>query len=153
MNSLKGVWRGKEKLWKVFWLYTVVLPLASYLIFIALPLKLYGTPIVTYSYFFVGWSLFNSLLLVPMWRCAANTRWWVWTRLARINVLIIAAQICLFIGSGGLSDLSGQNRATSACRTILMDQAREKQLDPGTYLSQHHTNETICIHNLMNVLR
>ena len=30
MNWLGNVWRGKEKLWKVFWLFSVVVPIASY---------------------------------------------------------------------------------------------------------------------------
>jgi type VI protein secretion system component VasK len=153
MNWLKRAWRGEERLWKVFWLYSLFAPLLAYLLLIVFPLQVYGTLLITYSYFFVGWTLFNCWVVVPLWRCADNTGWWLWTRLARINVLVIVVQICVFIWSGGFTDLSGQNRASATCGAILEDQAREQHLNAEKYRVQHHPEEMVCIRNVMNVLR
>jgi|ERR1019366_22795 hypothetical protein len=111
MKWFRRAWRGEEKLWRVFWLYSVLVPLTAYLFLIVLPIRIYATPLVTYSYFFVGWAALNCWLIVPMWRCGDNTNWWVWTRLARINVLIMFVEVCTYFYSGGLTDLSGRNRA------------------------------------------
>jgi hypothetical protein len=153
MCWFKRAWRGEERLWKVFWLYSVLGPIVAYLALIVVPLETKNIVIVSYSYFFALLAVFNSMLVVPLWRCAANTSWWLWTRLARIEVLLLIVQILVFVFSGGVSDLSGRERASEACRVILEDQAREKHVDISQYVSDHHQEEATCIQNISAVFR
>ena len=153
MTWFTRAWQGHERLWVVFWLYGACVPFAAYLCLVAWPLKSLGHPTITYSHFFAGWTLFNVLLIVPMWRCARNARWWLWKRLARANALIIAAEVVYFVCAGGLSDLSGAGRAYSVCTQILEDRAMEQHADITQYMNQHAPERTRCIQDVVRVLR
>jgi hypothetical protein len=153
MLWLRNAWHGEVKLWKVFWLLSGLAPLSVYYLLFALPLQLYGNVIVTLSHFLAAWALFNIWLVVPLWRCAANTSWRVWTQLARINVLILVGHILYFIGAGGFDDLSGQQRAVELCRHIQLDQAKDKHLDVQQYVTTHATEELRCRESITSWLR
>ena len=154
MQWFRDAWQGKVKLWKMFSLLLMnLLPLSLYYLAIVLPLQLYGHVFVTYSYFLAIWTLFNIWLVVPLWRCAANTRWRGWTRLVRVLVLILVGQILVFIVAGGFGDLSGQKRAMEVCRQIQIDRARDKHLDAQQYITTHMTEELRCRFSISSVLR
>ena len=84
MNDIMAAWNGKEKLWKVFWLYnfllgTLLLSAMDYLVGL-------GTVIEVITYLIVlVWAVW---VLVSLWRCAFNAKWRIWGYLARALVVL-----------------------------------------------------------------
>lgn len=153
MRWLRIVWPGNEKLWKVFLLGGVIVPLGGWYVLMSLPMKLSGHGLMRLSYFMVLLTILNSWLVVPLWRCAANTNWWVWTRLARMFTLLLVGQILYFIWDGGFEDLSFHKRAAVLCRQILIVQVGSKHADVAQYVASHSSEEQLCRDNLADALR
>lgn len=153
MRWLGKIWRGEEALWKVFWPLLVLFPLGVNYFAIVLPLRLYGHVFVTYSYFWLFMTIFNTWLAVPLWRCAANTRWRVWTRLVRVSVLLIIGQNIYFVATGGLADLSWEQRAFETCRKIQFIRAHDIHVDPQQYIATHPVQEQRCRDSLTSIFR
>lgn len=153
MNCFKRAWRGKVRLWKIFWLVAVVVPIVSFNLLIGGPLRFYHVQLVRYSYYAAAWMLFNCWSLVPVWRCAANTNWWVWTRLARMSVVILAVQILYYAFTNDLTDLSYEKRATADCRRLFIKYARTLKIPLDEYLHANAEREIQCRHSVAGALR
>ena len=91
-------WNGEERLWKVYWIYGILLGMITFafignaLVFwLALTTKVYF-PIVIYNIFMASYFVWNN---VSIWRCSKNAKWPGWLVVARALV-IVGAIIFLF---------------------------------------------------------
>lgn len=92
MGFIKRAWNGQEKLWKVYWLYGVLLGIVAQVIFLGLEiLSAIG------GFYIVACVLATLLLLayavwsnVALWRCAWNAKATFWGYVVRILVVISA---------------------------------------------------------------
>ncbi|MDH3468821.1 MAG: hypothetical protein OES26_23490 [Gammaproteobacteria bacterium] len=96
MEFISDGLRGREPLWKVFWLYTVVLGLVLTVIF-EMVLDNLGT---------IGWTfvvgvaaLWGLWVLLSLWQCAYQTEWRGWAIAARTGVILIVIVIVVEIAS------------------------------------------------------
>ena len=84
LEPIIAAWSGKEKLWKVFWLYNFILGTAiGYAIDYVAGLGL----IIEIAVFTVVliWAIW---VLVALWRCAFNSRWRGWGYVCRGVVVL-----------------------------------------------------------------
>lgn len=93
MNSLKILfmkgWVGQQKLWLVFWVYSLILSLVNYLLMVVYYSDfnyLFNTKITRLEILIN--STFMVLISVPIWRCANNCNKKFWGIFARIFVVI-----------------------------------------------------------------
>lgn len=92
MGFFKRAWRGEEKLWKVFWLYGVLLYTVLSLVFLVLLV-----PVVLASLMIPAFGLVPFIIMLPytvwvwvaVWRCAWNAKWRLWGYVARILVVVV----------------------------------------------------------------
>lgn len=100
VSFLLRAWRGEEKLWKVFWLWGLLVPIA-----LSFPLgwvehSLLATPFHR-PYLAVYWGLSAAYFwwgLVATWRCARNTDSKIFTRsMQALNVFFILALVLFFL--------------------------------------------------------
>jgi hypothetical protein len=153
MDWFRRAWRGEVRLWKIFWLATGVVPLFSFYLLMVWPQRFYHTQIVRFSYYAAAWMVFSCWSLVPLWRCAPNTKWWVWTRLTRMFVVIVAGQILYFAWAGGFTDLSYEKRASVECRRISLIYAQKLKMPAEEYLRTNTQRELECRHIVAEALR
>jgi len=92
MEFITDSLKGREPLWKVFWLYTVLLGVVLTVIF--------GTVIDGLGT--IGWTLVVVLsalwglwVLIAVWQCAFQTEWRGWAYLARTGVILIVIGVML----------------------------------------------------------
>ena len=102
MSFIATAWRGREKLWKVYWLYGVVGGIAlSFLMGFLLPWL--GTS-GGFTYFAVL-TLYSLWLWVSIWRCAFNANWKIGGYILRfLTVIGLAFTLLGIVGialSGG----------------------------------------------------
>ncbi len=108
MEFITDSLKGREPLWKVFWLYTIVLGLVLTVIF--------GT--VVDSLGTIGWTLVIALtalwglwVLIALWQCAFQTEWRGWAYLARtaviLIVIVVVVEFAVVLNDGDLLDFSG----------------------------------------------
>ena len=101
MGDLKNAWSGGERLWKVFWLYNMVLGTFLSVTFDVVAeenLLLLGL----LSGVMIIWAVWVT---VSLWRCAFNTDWRGWGYIVRALVLLslvtVASTIAaVFLGTG-----------------------------------------------------
>ena len=84
MDELKKAWNGEEALWRVFWLYYIVLGLglalaAGYLFDLSLWAGRIGYAVA------LLWSFWA---IIAVWRCSDNSEWRSWGIIARIVVVL-----------------------------------------------------------------
>jgi hypothetical protein len=84
MGWIISAWRGEERLWKVFWIYGVLLSIILTVIqFVAL--KFGAVANITLLVIRIIYSIW---LLVAQWRCAFNAKWTVWSYVIRIFIIL-----------------------------------------------------------------
>ena len=103
MQSIKDSWNGSEKLWKVFWLYNIILGTFLTKMFDFLPEGNLG--ILIPAFLIVGvWGVW---VMVSMWRCAFNAKWRGWGYIVRtlvvLGVIAIIANIALLFSGQELA--------------------------------------------------
>jgi hypothetical protein len=87
MSFIKRSWRGEEKLWRVFWLYGVLLGIAISIVYAIIKGLLdLGWPMVVAAMAF--YAVYQFWLLVSQWRCAWNVNWRGWGYIARFLVVL-----------------------------------------------------------------
>jgi hypothetical protein len=89
LRYVKDPWNGKERLWKVFWLYNLVLGYAMIMGISHLPegaLKAAGNLFILIYFIWVA---------VSLWRCAYNVDNELWGHLAR--ALVVFSVIGFFL--------------------------------------------------------
>ena len=79
MNTIHGTWKGDEKLWKVFWLYALLL--GSALLTLSDHVLMFDV-YIKYSVYVVAliWLIWIS---VGLWRCAFNAKLKAWGFIVR----------------------------------------------------------------------
>lgn len=83
-SFLSRCWRGQERLYKVFWVYGLLLNLPFFAVGVAagyLHMPLLLVPLVPVYVAYLVW------VLVSMWRCAFNSSWSGWAYLGRAWVV------------------------------------------------------------------
>ena len=84
MNIILKPWKGKEKLWIVFWIYNVVI---GNLLLLGALFSLdigEGLAVISSLTFFI----YTFWVLVSIWRCAPNCSKGLWRDLARFIVIL-----------------------------------------------------------------
>ena len=101
MNWIKRAWRGEEKLWKVFWLYDVLVGFGFNFID-AIIKNGFGSKSIEYILFDIMYFVYAIWLFISLWRCAFNTEWKFFSYIARIFAVlpIILIMAGLLIGGG-----------------------------------------------------
>lgn len=87
-EQLKQAWYGKESLWKVFWIYGVLVKVFLYVLILGLQYSHMGIPTYKIAYI-ITWPigiLYSIWLCISVWKCAYNLdeRLRVWGHIARI---------------------------------------------------------------------
>ena len=97
MGWIKRAWRGEERLWKVFWIYGVLMGIVFGLV----------GPIARSAFGNIGFIvalviqvIYWIWLLVAQWRCAFNAEWQIWSYVVRIFVVISLSAIPLALFGG-----------------------------------------------------
>ncbi len=89
-----AAWRGRQPLWKVFWVYGVSvsgLLIAFYLLAFAVEAVALRQILV------LGFAPYTAWLLVSLWRCAFNVREPFWGMLARFLTIAWACNAALIL--------------------------------------------------------
>ncbi len=88
-------WRGAEPLWKVFWVYGV---LVSSVLGLFYALAMYEDRIVLQQVLLACFATYTVWILVSVWRCSDNTEEPLWGLLAqRLTVVWAGNAIMLLI--------------------------------------------------------
>ena len=95
MKEVVMAWKGEEKLWKVFWLYNVLLGICFSKAFDFVPEESVSLTLILLALALI-WTVW---VMVSLWRCSFNTRWKGWGYLARALVITMAA-IIIWAGIG-----------------------------------------------------
>jgi membrane-associated HD superfamily phosphohydrolase len=134
MSIIKKCWRGEEKLWKVFWLYWLLLSIVIILLIYAVAAfspssieRLRGVSLLFGILYMFG-------VLISAWRCAWNCVWKGWGYFVRI--LAIPMAILLLIGMLGAVDAPNSFKLKK-CVDNLFQQAAANGIDPVVYVKQH----------------
>ena len=93
MDRILQAWRGAERLWVVFWIYTIGVGIC--LAIVGTSLTLLGNPYVLLPFLVAYWC-YAAFLLVSQWRCAFNVDWRGWGLIIRG---LVALSVLGFIGS------------------------------------------------------
>ena len=91
MNLIKSFWKGERQLWQAFWLLFIL----GYLALLVITASIYIALKDILSYRIL--DVINLVLNVPFliyasiatWRCSKNTKWTIWTWLARCIIILI----------------------------------------------------------------
>jgi hypothetical protein len=94
VSAMKGAWIGRQKLWKVFWLYGVSLGAAIALILSQIQSSSAITFLPVYV-FAVCWWFWVS---VSLWNCAFNVEWRGWGYAARVLVAFPIVGVIISFG-------------------------------------------------------
>lgn len=142
MQAIKRAWKGQEKLWKVWWLYGV-------LVVIALALMQKMLPMVPLMVFVVVRLLYSLWWYVAAWRCAWNASAKFWGILVRILVVLsavgtIGAAVMMFTGKDLSGGKSREWLAAAKCRQQMSVQAEAQGIDPSAYIDQHRDQFDAC---------
>ena len=136
MNIIKKCWRGEEKLWKVFWLYGVLLKIVVRLALAGVAAispviaGILGIAVLLLAIPYIVWSL------VSTWRCAFNVRQEFWGYMARIYVCVVPVLVIFGMLIGGI--LVGQDLIVAAkCRKEIAPLAAEQGIDFEAYKQQY----------------
>lgn len=85
MEYIRYLWEGKEKLWKVFWIYNILL----LFVLSSLADLLIDASTVTLAWaVHAMFQLVTLFLALALWKCAFNTSWIGWAIIARGYVLL-----------------------------------------------------------------
>ena len=103
MEFITDSLKGREPLWKIFWLYTVISGLVLTVVFETV---IDGLGTIGWAVVIVlsaGWGLW---ILIALWQCAFQTEWRGWAYLARTAVILIVigvmAQIAILLSDSDL---------------------------------------------------
>lgn len=95
MEYIRYLWQGREKLWKVFWIYNIlwlfVLNSVASLLIDAAPSDIAAWAV------YVIFQLVTLFLVLARWKCAFNTSWIGWGIAARGYILICFVLVALEI--------------------------------------------------------
>ncbi|MCP5362049.1 MAG: hypothetical protein H6908_05395 [Hyphomicrobiales bacterium] len=103
-GALSRAWNGQERLWKVFWIYGVVVGLVIGFLAGILVLTLFGAE-------YVPGRIINFVILpykiwiwVALWRCAFNTNWKILGYVVRVMIAldVIGMTLSVITGSSGI---------------------------------------------------
>lgn len=89
---LLGYLQGKEKLWKAFWIYSVVFPVLITFATIAITFLLPQNLHITIAPAEIVIALSTTFGLVAMWQCAYNCAHRFWGHLARLFIILLSFQ-------------------------------------------------------------
>lgn len=108
INAIKRALKGEEKLWKVFWLWGVLLYVSSIVVgFLTVFSPLNHTPIG----FFVGLLglalifIYPFLFCISIWKCSKNTKQQFFKYFARIFIFIFFPFHAWFSGAIALGTM------------------------------------------------
>jgi hypothetical protein len=87
-------WRGEQPLWKVFWLYGVATSLALITVYVV---AFFIDRVTLRQVLLVLFAPYTAWILVSVWRCANNTREYIWTLLARLLTVAWACNTILVL--------------------------------------------------------
>ena len=144
--------RGEEDLWKVFWLYGLMLGYGLQFVVTEYVLPMGGN--VTLAG--IGFEfLYQLWLFIALWRCAFNADWSIWGYILRtLQALTVLA---LIIGALALTDviktpasapLKGAVKAAirlPECQAKLAEQAKAQGLDPEKYIKSNRDALVACM--------
>jgi hypothetical protein len=95
VGFVSRAWKGEEKLWKVFWIYNIVLSAVLSVAIEFIPVQI-GAISYAVLFFCLAWAI---LISVALWTCAFNADWAGWGYLIRaMIVLAVVALVSIFIG-------------------------------------------------------
>lgn len=136
MNQIKKAWRGQERLWKVFWIYNVLVGIVINLVASFLE----SADVVIHGVWLLFSLVYTVWILVSEWRCAFNVDWKFWGYVIRVLIVSIPVLLVLGFVVGGV--LVGKDLIVAAeCRKELTDYAVQNGLDPREYVSEEKRNE------------
>lgn len=139
MGLFKQAWQGEAKLWKVFWLYGFLLPIAIFapinvLVTFAPALK----PLeVTLSVIFMIWWF------VAVWRCAYNVQWRPWAIIVRVGVPLSFVILPMLLG---IVMVGGDLIDAAQCRKELKEYIAHGGTDPDGFKRQCHIRQQLASH-------
>lgn len=111
MIPTNKAWKGDEKLWKVFWIYHVLVSVSAGVAFQFIGAAYYqlrGNESLDFdpaglAIFIAGLiaaSIWAVWCYVSLWRCALNTRWSGWGYIVRAYVVLQVVWVSLSIADG-----------------------------------------------------
>lgn len=94
--GVNKAWKGEERAWKVFWIYSLVLGfLFEKLLEVIVKLD-NGYLTILYAIVILVWIVWCS---ASMWKCAFNTNWKYWGYLTRGLMVLIPVSIIVLIAA------------------------------------------------------
>jgi hypothetical protein len=87
VKDLLAAWQGRERLWKVFWLYNLLLGL-GFSILTDYVVTLGIIPSLIAMVIMLAWA---TWITVALWRCAFNATWHAWGYIVRAIVVVSVA--------------------------------------------------------------
>ena len=88
MNQIKAAWKGDEKLWKVFWVFFLIVAITLGIVRFFNPYFLIQYEILVFA--ILIWAVWVH---VSLWRCAFNARWSRWGYIIRAFVIVVIAWV------------------------------------------------------------
>jgi hypothetical protein len=96
LNAILASWKGKERLWKVFWIYNWLFGTA---VGIGVEAASKALPVPAFLVVAVLVLIWAVWVTVSLWRCAFNSSWRGWGYIVRaIVVLAVIAIVFAVIG-------------------------------------------------------
>ena len=87
-------WRGEEPLWKVFWVYGVVISVVVIALYVV---AFYDGHRALRQALLLCFAAYTAWILVSVWRCASNTEEKLWGTLARFLTVAWAGNTILIL--------------------------------------------------------
>ena len=101
MGFIKRAWSGQEKLWKVYWLYAMLLGIVAQVVLYGLQMvaAIGGFGMIARIFAMVLFLAYAVWCNVSLWRCAWNAKAKIWGYIVRIIVVISAISYFFMVKS------------------------------------------------------
>ena len=157
MDIIKKAWRGEEKLWKVYWLYSVLGGIAVSVMF-GVVLNIVAALLGLGPVHYIGIAFMLAFYVwstVSIWRCAWNVKVKFWGYLVRIFIVLgligLATQIVQLVTAPPKAPASMTSTLTVTaptamddCEKRMTDYAVQNNADPKAYIAQNQTYLQQC---------
>ncbi len=97
-------WRGEEPLWRVFWVYGVVVGIVITIVDSVLSSFIHGIAYAPFFIFMLAYTVWN---IVATWRCAFNAKRRLWGYIARVimatsSIVVLLSLLLMIFGAGAI---------------------------------------------------
>lgn len=135
MGMFKSAWLGEARLWKVFWILGVVLPVGVGLLAAVFVLSVILAPVAIVLW--IALFIYTILWWRMMWRCSFNVNWRGWGYVGRVlvvlSVLYTAKSIYdIATDEGALLEMLGETETAVESLDVPTETGEVMIIRPGT---------------------